>query len=71
MTQKFIVSVQAMCTSDDADLVTKWSAIVDEADLHKIDLTLAAKLALKPFDNSDLDRRPMTDDEIREYREFE
>lgn len=71
MTQKFVISVQAMCTCDDADLVTKWSAVVDEANLSKIDLTLAAKLALKPLEGGPFERRPMTDDEIRHYREAE
>jgi hypothetical protein len=71
MTQKFLVSVQAMCTSDEADLVSKWSAVVDAADMAKIDLSLAAQLALKPFDGTTFDRRPMTDAEIREYRETE
>jgi hypothetical protein len=71
MTQKFVVSVQAMCTCDEADLVSKWSAVVDAADMAKIDLTLAAQLALKPFDGTTFDRRPMTDEEIREYRDAE
>lgn len=68
--QFYLISVAKMCTSDDADLVAKWSAVIAEDDLSKLTLPTAAEaagLALKgcPIDGI----RPMTEDEIREWRE--
>lgn len=70
MSQQFLITVQRMCTSDEADLVSGWSAVVAEEDLHKITLPLAAEataLALKDCPITGI--RPMTDAEIAAWRE--
>lgn len=67
--QFYLITVAKMCTSDDADLVAKWSAVVAEKDLARLTMPVAAEaagLALKdcPIDGI----RPMTEAEIAEWR---
>lgn len=70
MTQFYLVNVQKMCTSPDADLVAGWSAIIAEDDLPKLTLANAAKAAsISLIDCPIPDIRPMTEDEINEWRE--
>lgn len=67
--QYFLIKVSKMCTSDEADLVSQWSAIIAEEDLHKLSMEVAgaaAGLALKGCPLEGI--RPMTEAEIAEYR---
>lgn len=70
--QFYVVSVSRMNTSDDADLVPKWSAIIAEENMGKPLLPLAVEvttLTLKgcPVENI----RPMTEAEIDVWRKAE
>lgn len=70
MSQQFLITVQRMCTSDEADLVSGWSAVVAEENLGNITLADAAHvtgLALKDCPIKGI--RPMTDAEIKAWRE--
>lgn len=70
MTQFYLVTVQKMCTSPDADLVAGWSAVIAEEDLPKLTLANAAEaagLSLKDCPIPDI--RPMTEAEINVWRE--
>lgn len=70
MTQHFLITVQRMCTSDEADLVAGWSAVVAEQDLPKLTLTDAARLTeLTLSDAPGTNLRPMTEAEISSWRE--
>jgi hypothetical protein len=72
MTQKFLISVQAMCTSDEADLVSKWSAVVAQEDLGNISLVDASIVSMAPLiKDCPIEFRPMTDEEIRAWRKEE
>lgn len=67
--QFYLIKVSKMCTSDEADLVSSWSAVVAEEDLHKLSMATAGEatgLSLKdcPIDGI----RPMTEAEIAAYR---
>lgn len=69
-TQYYLIRVQKMCTSPDADLVAGWSAVVAEENLDKLSLTqagVAAGLALKDCPVPDM--RPMTEAEIAAWRD--
>jgi len=69
MTQQFLITVQAMCTSDEADLVSGWSGIVAEESLGNISLSTAAEatmLALRGAPATNI--RPMTEEEIAVWR---
>lgn len=70
MTQYYLIRVQKMCTSDEADCVAGWSAILAEENLDRLvlsDAAAAAGLSLKdcPLENI----RPMTEAEIAEWRD--
>lgn len=68
--QHFLITVQRMCTSPEADLVSQWSAVVAEENLSRIALTGAAKLTALSLENSPIkDVRPMTEAEIDAWRE--
>lgn len=70
--QFYLLKLQRMCTSDDADLVSGWSAVVAEKDLPNITLADAAQLtglALKRCPLSGV--RPMTEAEIATWRDTE
>lgn len=70
MTQKYILEVRKMMVCDEADVACAWSAVVDEADLGKIDLTLPPKLiAIQMEGMPATNLRPMTEDEIRDWRD--
>jgi hypothetical protein len=69
MAQQFLITVQRMCTSDEADIVSGWSAVVEEDDLPKITLATAAEatlLTLKDCPGTNI--RPMTEAEIATWR---
>jgi hypothetical protein len=71
-TQHYLITVQRMCTSDEADLVAGWSAVVAEENLSAITLTDAAKLTAMPLDKAPMTNiRPMTEAEIKEWRDAE
>jgi len=68
--QLFLLRLQRMCTSDDADLVAGWSAIVSEKDLDNIKLSDAATLTAISLKDCPLENvRPMTKEEVDEWRE--
>jgi hypothetical protein len=70
--QQFLLTVQRMCTSPEADLVSGWSAVVAEEDLPKIELALAAeatRLAMQDCPIDDI--RAMTLVEIDAWRKDE
>jgi hypothetical protein len=67
--QQFLITVQRMCTSDEADLVSGWSAVVSEANLPNITLVDAAKLTAISLRNAPVKNiRPMTEAEIADWR---
>lgn len=66
--QYFLIKVSKMCTSDEADLVASWSAIIAEEDLHKLSMEVAGAAAGLSLKGCPLDLRPMTEAEIAEYR---
>lgn len=69
MTQFYLVSVERMCTSDEADLISKWSAVIAEEDLPKLTLPDAAKLTEIKLATCPLPGvRPMTEAEIEVWR---
>ncbi len=71
-TQYFLIRVQRMCTSDECDLVSGWSAIVAEENLGNPILSLAAEAtALSIKDCPVAGIRPMTEAEIAEWRHAE
>lgn len=70
--QTFLITVSRMCTSDEADVVVDWSAVVEEKDLDKAGeiiqkVAAATALILKDFPGTNT--RPMTLEEIRAWRE--
>lgn len=70
--QLYLITVQRMCTSDDADLVSGWSAILPTSRLGDLDLIVAAEatgISLKECPIEGI--RPMTDEEINEWRRSE
>jgi len=69
--QHYLITVERLCTSREADCVSKWSAVVAESDLNKITLSDAAKLTeIKMTKDGPLTKlRPMTLEEIEAYRE--
>lgn len=72
MTQHYLITVQRMCTSDEADLVAGWSAVVEEANLSKIVLTDAARVTEISLEKCPLTGiRPMTEAEIEGWRHAE
>lgn len=70
MTQFYLVKVQRMCTSDECDLVTEWSAVFAEDDLPNLKLASVAELTALTLKDCPVEGiRPMTEDEIREWQE--
>jgi hypothetical protein len=69
--QLYLVQLTKMMTSDEADAALSWSAVVAENDLGKIALSDAASLLTMKLDDCSLftGLRPMTQDEVREWRE--
>jgi len=69
MTQYYLIRVQKMCTSPDADIVPGWSAIVAEDDLRRLTLPLAAEACTLTLKGCPVEGiRPMTEAEIAEWR---
>lgn len=66
--QHYVVTVQRMCTSNEADFVSSWSAIVAEENLDTITLSDAAKVTAFDKDIA-TNIRPMTEAEIEAWRE--
>lgn len=70
--QQFLLTVQRMCTSPEADLVSGWSAVVAEEDLPKIELALAAEATRLAMCDCPIDGiRAMTMKEIEAWRKDE
>lgn len=69
--QHFLITVQRMCTADEADLVVGWSAVVEQKNLANITLVDVAeitRLVLRDT-NALTNARPMTEAEIAAWRE--
>jgi hypothetical protein len=70
--QLYLVTVSRMSTSDDADLVSKWTALVAEENMDKPLLPLAAEVTTLTIKGCPLDNiRPMTEAEIDVWRKAE
>lgn len=70
MTTFYLVRVQKMMTSDEADTVPGWSAYVAEdklADLKMSDVATLLTSTIKDAPATNI--RPMTEDEIKAWRE--
>lgn len=70
MSQQFLVTVQRMCVDeDDNSIVVGWSAVIDEENLLKIDLTLAAAATKESLKGAPLQGlRSMTLEEVNDWR---
>jgi hypothetical protein len=71
MSQHFLITVQRMCISDEAALVSGWSAVVAEENLLNFgegigNAARLTEIALKDCPVTNL--RPMTEAEITEWR---
>lgn len=70
-TQYYLIIVQRMSTSDEADCISGWSGIVAKENLKNFGAIVeSATLCDMALEGAPLTNiRPMTEEEIREYRE--
>lgn len=70
--QNFVITLERMNTCDEAELVSRWSAVVEEKDLINFGaLAVAAQateIVLKHGKDALTNVRPMTEAEIAAYR---
>lgn len=70
--QQFLVTVQRMCVADEGSVVVGWSGVITEKDLSKVELKLATEMTASSLEGAPVTNlRPMTEDEIREWRHSE
>lgn len=70
MTQFFLVRVSKLMTSDEADIVPSWSAHISDSNITQLKLSdVVALLDAQTEGVPVTDIRPMTEDEIREWRD--
>jgi hypothetical protein len=69
--QNFLITVQRMCTSDECDLVSSWSAVVAEKDIGNFgaleDVIKLTGISLEGAPVTNI--RPMTEAEIKAWRD--
>lgn len=70
MTTFYLISVAKMLTSDECDIVPRWSAIMAEDNISNLSLADVAKLVSMQVKGAPVGNvRPMTEGEIEMWRE--